>query len=263
MELLGKVFVRCDIHLLTGLRVAGSSTGMKIGGIDQPVITDAFGRPYIPGSSLKGKMRSLIEKKEGKVTSSGKVHFCLNDEDYQKCPICKFWGISPTEGGMSITLPTLTRLIVRDTNLLEESITPEMKRNMEMEFTEIKMETAIDRVKGSALHYSLRTMDRVPAGAIFSPVEIIINIFEKEDLGLMVKVFEAMGLIEWDYLGGMGSRGYGKISFGNIQVYINNKNDYETGNIDPSEKEPVGRYDKISQLIKNYPQLKKTIEEKI
>ena len=64
MELLGKIIIEGSIKVITGLRIGGLTTGLKIGGVDHPVISDAFGKPYIPGSSLKGKLRSLIEKKE-------------------------------------------------------------------------------------------------------------------------------------------------------------------------------------------------------
>lgn len=244
--LIGKIVIQGDISVKTGIRIAGTTTGLKIGGIDQPVITDAFGKPYIPGSSLKGKMRSLIEKKEGvflnkthkvKVKIKGEeieieepyAHECEDAKSYQHCSVCKIWGILGTEKIKGVS--TLTRLIVRDVKLDETSITEEMKDNLELEWTEIKMETAIDRYKGTALSGSLRTLDRVPAGARFSPMEMIYNVYEENDKEMLKKVFEAMELLEQDYLGGMGSRGYGKIKFDNINVFWNTAQDYETGNL--------------------------------
>ncbi|HOK56351.1 MAG TPA: type III-A CRISPR-associated RAMP protein Csm3 [bacterium] len=240
VNLLGKILIKGDIKVITGLRIAGATTGLKIGGVDQPVITDAFGRPYIPGSSLKGKLRMLAEKNEKvklnktrNVKNSKKEepywHECDAPEEYLKCKICKVWGILSSDKLLGI--PVGTRLIVRDIFLDEKSITEEMRRNMELEWTEIKMETAIDRLKGTALEKSLRTIDRVPAGAVFRPMEMVFNIFEESDKNLLKVVFESMELLEDDYLGGMGSRGYGKIKFENIEIYWNKKEDYESGNI--------------------------------
>ncbi|MEM2742095.1 MAG: type III-A CRISPR-associated RAMP protein Csm3, partial [Nitrososphaeria archaeon] len=239
ISLIGKVIVTGDIIVRTGLRIGGTTTGLKIGGVDQPVITDALGRPYIPGSSLKGKMRSLIEKKEkvilNKKDKQGNPisHECDQEGSYSKCSVCKIWGILGTEKIKNTF--TLTRLIVRDVYLDESSITEEMRRNLELKYTEIKMETAINRSTGTALGGSLRTMERVPAGAIFRPFEIIYNVYEEDDKKILVKVFESMELLEHDYLGGMGSRGYGKIVFNNITVFWNKKQDYETGNLNQTK----------------------------
>ncbi|MGC8977607.1 MAG: type III-A CRISPR-associated RAMP protein Csm3, partial [Candidatus Ratteibacteria bacterium] len=250
----------------------GPTTGLKVGGIDQPVITDPLGIPYIPGSSLKGKLRNLIEKKEKvKLNKSRKRklkddteveefygHECDNIEDYKKCPVCRIWGTLSSE--KIINEPTFTRLFVRDTFLFKESITEEMKRNLELEYTEVKVETAIDRVKGTALRGSLRPIDRVPPGAIFRPMEMIYNVFEESDKDLLIKVFEAMELLEHDYLGGMGSRGYGKIEFDKIEIYWNSRKDYESGKLnenkinDETTEKPadiVKNFEKIREKIKN------------
>ena len=240
INLLGKIFIQGDVLIKSGLRIGGPTTGLKIGGVDQPVISDARGRPYIPGSSLKGKMRSLIEKKLGvRLNKTHKVkrgereieepfaHECVERKEYEKCVVCKIWGIL----GKIENVPTLTRLIVRDVYLNENSFTEEMKRNIELEWTEIKMETAINRYTGTALGGSLRTIDRIPAGAVFSPMEMVYNVFEEEDKKNLKYVFEALELLEHDYLGGMGSRGYGKVEFRNIKIYWNKKEDYEEGRL--------------------------------
>jgi len=235
IRLIGKVIIKGNVCVKTGLRIGGTTTGLKIGGVDQPVITDPLGKPYIPGSSLKGKLRSLIERKE-KVPLNIKDkngnplrHECGSRENYEKCCVCKIWGIL---GGEKIKeVSTITRLIVRDTYFDEESISEEMKKNLELEYTEVKMETAINRSTGTALGGSLRTIDRVPAGARFKNCEIIFNVFEEGDKDLLKKVFEAMELLEDDYLGGMGSRGYGKVEFKDIKICWNKKEDYESGKL--------------------------------
>lgn len=248
--LTGKVIILGDIKVQTGMRIGGSSGGLKIGGIDLNVITDPEGKPYIPGSSLKGKMRSLMEKKEGKIKGE-KVHYCKNDEDYKSCKICKVWGISPTEKDMSITIPTYTRLIVRDVKLDEESITDEMRKNLDFMWTEVKVENVINRVRGSA--ESPRQIERVPAGAVFRPMEMIFNVFEDQDKELLKVVFEAMELLEDDYLGGMGSRGYGKIKFENIEIYWNKKDDYESGNL--CQNKVNNGFKTPTEIVKNFEKI--------
>lgn len=236
--LIGKVIIRGQIEVKTGMRIGGATGGLKIGGLDLNVITDPEGKPYIPGSSLKGKLRSLIEKKEAAMKpefwnvsdSKGQLsgHKCQSNEEYLSCPVCRIWGIAVSD---SITVPTPTRLIVSDTYLDESSITPEMKDNLELTYTEVKFETAINRLTGTALHGSLRQIERVPAGARFKDVELIYNVFDQQDKEFLKHVFVALELLEHDYLGGMGSRGYGRVAFNNIEVFWNRREDYENGQI--------------------------------
>lgn len=224
--LIGKVIIKSTIDVKTGMRIGGASSGIKIGGVDLNVITSPKGRPYIPGSSLRGKLRTLLERKEKVQWNDKGIHQCDNGEDYKKCPICRIFGlISDTK----FETPTLTRLIVRDVYLDEKSITPEMRKNLELEWTEVKFETAINRIIGTALDGSLRQSERVPAGAKFTDCELIFNIFEETDKDLLKKLFEALDMLKDDYLGGMGSRGYGKVEFNNIEIYWNKIHDYETG----------------------------------
>jgi len=262
--LLGKVIIRSDIEVRSGLRIGGASGGLKIGGVDLNVITDPEGKPYIPGSSLKGKMRSLMERKEGALPNERGIHQCESKEDYKKCSICKIWG---TLGGLKFSekenIPTLTRLIVRDCYLDEDSITEEMRRNIDLQWTEVKFETAINRITGTALSGSLRQAERVPAGARFKDCEIIFNVFEEEDRDLLKKVFEAMELLEHDYLGGMGSRGYGQIEFKNIKVFWNSVKDYENGTVDLTDDRRINRdgLDTPGEIIRNFKEIKEKLTQ--
>jgi len=250
--LLGKILITGEIEVKTGLRIGGSTTGLKIGGVDLNVITDPEGKPYIPGSSLKGKMRFLMEHKMHKVdTKNGKVHSCKNDSEYKDCPVCKIWGISPTDKDVKINSLVQTRLLVRDVKLT--GIPSEIKKNLDLAYTEVKVENVINRIKGSA--ESPRQIERVPAGAVFSPMEMIYNVFEESDKDLLKHVFEAMELLEHDYLGGMGSRGYGKIEFRKIKIYWNRKEDYESGNL--NQNRINGNFDTPSDIVKNFEEIKK------
>lgn len=260
---LGKIIIKGDIVIKTGIRIGGSPVGLKIGGVDLNVITDPEGKPYIPGSSLKGKLRSLIEKKFAaanphfwNLTQKGKIvgHKCQNDESYRNCAVCKIWGIGVTE---EITVPTTTRLIVCDTYLDEKSITQQMKDNLELPYTEVKFETAINRLTGTALHGSLRQIERVPAGAVFKDAEIIYNVYEEQDKEILKNVFIALELLEDDYLGGMGSRGYGRVSFENIRVFWNKKEDYEAGHVALVEERIINKNigSTPSEIVQNFDKL--------
>ncbi len=218
IELLGYQHVKGEIHCLTGLRIGGASEVIEIGGLDNPIIKHPITKePYIPGSSLKGKMRSLLELFEDKVNNSGKVHSC-NDMD---CPVCRLFGVSGSEG--SPFGPG--RLIVRDARLLSINGQPSWKEDLTQ--TEIKYENVINRIKGTADHP--RQMERVPAGAVFGfsmsyRVFSVQNDKDSEpdngakDLELFDTIFKCMRLLEKDTLGGSGSRGYGQIKFAQLKV---------------------------------------------
>jgi CRISPR-associated protein Csm3 len=266
LQLFGKVIVKGKIETKTGLRIGGTSGGLKIGGLDLNVITDQEDRPYIPGSSLKGKLRSLLEQKESHGNTnfySGGKHECKEESNYNNCPVCKIWG---TIAGRNFNVPTLTRLIVRDAYLItkddqgnELDFWKRIRNNIELQWTEVKVETAIDRIKGSALDGSLRQIERVPAEAEFD-WQLILNVFSDSDRDLLKKVFESLELLENDYLGGMGSRGYGQVELKDIELYWNNKAAYENGEtkIDPSRKINNG-YTTPNDLVKNFD----TIKEKL
>ena len=126
-------------------------------------------------------------------------------------------------------------------------------------FTEVKMETAIDRVSGAAKHGSLRQIERVPAGARFS-FEILFTIFEEEDKDLLKNVFVALELLEDDYLGGMGSRGYGQVKFSDLKIFWNSRKDYESGNIETAEKSTINNsHNTPVDVVKNFETIKKKI----
>jgi CRISPR-associated protein Csm3 len=258
-QLLGKVIIKSKIMVKTGIRIGGPTEGLKIGGIDNPVIRDAKGKPYIPGSSLKGKLRSLLELKEGlPLDEEIGIHLCENLEDYKKCDVCKIFGVMDVTSNSDVVL---TRLIVRDTYLDEESITEEMRDNLPFPWTEVKTEINIDRRTGTVSRKGgLRNPERVPAGAVFKDCEMIFNIYEEDDKNLLVKLFQAMKLLEDDYLGGMGSRGYGKVEFQDIEIYWNKKEDYETGETDLKSKEKInGNYTTPAEIIKHFEEIRRKI----
>jgi len=114
---------------------------------------------------------------------------------------------------------------VRDSYLTKEWA-EKLKNNeyTDMPYTEIKWENVINRIKGTAEHP--RQMERIPAGAEFS-LEFVINIFQGDDENKLYELFEkGIKLLEDDYLGGSGSRGYGQIKIKDIKRIDKNSTEY-------------------------------------
>lgn len=194
-----KIIYTGVIIVKTGLHIGGTNSALNIGGPDQFVVRNPIDNiPYIPGSSLKGKMRSLIEIKNGE-TCKGKP----SEDSASKAGA--LFGTAADKGGHP------SRLIVRDAPLWADD--PEVDfSNTDLPYTESKTEVAINRITAST-DKQLRTFERVPAGAKFN-YSMILNIFEGEDEEQLKETLkQAMNLLEDDYLGGNGSRGYGQIKF--------------------------------------------------
>ena len=209
------VKIQTSITLVTGLHIGGSSDNVEIGGIDNPVIKLATrgNEPYIPGSSLKGKMRCLLEQAAGapKVGMDQKVN--------------NLFGI--TESRTLNTDNKPSKLIVRDAILSKESKEALLAcDNLDMPYTENKWENVIDRTKGVAEHP--RQSERVPAGAVFN-AEFVLNIWDDDNEQELMALFEkGIRLLENDYLGGSGSRGYGQIKFGEfVKTELSDANDWK------------------------------------
>ena len=231
----GRIFLSFDIKLESGLHIGGGATAMEIGGLDKTVVRNPItNEPYIPGSSLKGKMRSLIEKashapQNYPVNKSAGVyvHVAESMEQYQNLPVSKVFGTLPSWGPegnhTAFTVGAPTRLIVRDVKLSEDSVKRlDPKRvSTDLPYTEVKWEAAIDRVTSAA---TPRQIERVPAGAVFGPAEIVYSVYVGENeeapkvAGWFKHVIEALDYLEDDYLGGMGTRGNGRVTFTNLKL---------------------------------------------
>ena len=197
MKLIEKNIITGTILLKTGLHIGGSKSSLDIGGLDSPVIKTPLGVPYIPGSSLKGKIRTLLGLSYGA--------FKLEED---KEIIKKMFGSAEKDW----TEPT--RLIFRDAVLDVEKfmeVFTNKNASLETDFSEEKYENTIDRKSGKTTGGGLRNIERVPAGAVFS-FEIGINFFDKDNKNEMLKELEkGLNLLQDDYLGGSGTRGYGKV----------------------------------------------------
>lgn len=195
IKLLKKIIYTGTIELKTGLHIGGTNAALNIGGPDKFVVRNPINNiPYIPGSSLKGKMRALVEIANGE-TNNGKPS---NNPDSKSGAL---FGISGDNDNSKAS-----RLIVRDAEL--DISNKEMFNNTDLPYTESKTEVAIDRVTSKA---NPRTFERVPAGARFK-LNMVLNIFEGEDEAQLKSTLkQAIQLLEDDYLGGHGSRGYGQV----------------------------------------------------
>lgn len=215
--LIGKIFIDGDITLKTGLRIGSGNNSIEIGGIDNSVIKNHKGEPYIPGSSLKGKLRSLLEISRGDL-KDGKPCSC------GKCNICSIFGVGANNNQGNLP----TRIIVRDA-FLKEEIKKEMYekqgqfKRLELDYTESKYENTIDRLNSKA---TPRLIERVPEGASFR-FQIIYNVFNKEDVDKFNDLIHGMKLLEDDYLGSSGSRGYGQVIFNNLNIRVKIIKDYK------------------------------------
>lgn len=202
-KITGKILVK------TGLHIGAGNDKVEIGGMDNPIIRNPLTRePYIPGSSIKGKMRSLMEWKLDKLkTTGGEVCSCGNSD----CEICRVFGSANTKSeGAKDKGPT--RLIVRDATL-----TDEWKNHFKAgkALIEEKAENSLNRITAEAIP---RPIERVVPGVEFD-FEIAYRVIDTDDNGEKDKEYfetvvkESLRLLQNDYLGGGGSRGNGQIEF--------------------------------------------------
>src|SRR6266404_846846 len=239
LRLIGKLLLEGELHCETGLHVGAGKGSLEIGSSDNPVIKDAFGRPYIPGSSLRGRLRSLLEQSTGAALPAELVYLArrkgqevrIHQSDRPDDEICILFGRNPgrmerVQGeSLDTSQATPARLAVFDAPLNADSITAQMRENLDDELTEVKSENAIDRITSQA---NPRTLERVPAGAKFK-TRLVMDVLCEEDAPLFLRVLEGLRLLEDDALGGGGSRGSGRVSFSNLRLVWRGRNYYATG----------------------------------
>ncbi|HKZ56149.1 MAG TPA: type III-A CRISPR-associated RAMP protein Csm3 [Thermodesulfovibrionales bacterium] len=205
------------ITLKSGLHIGSGNMEMHIGGTDSPVIKHPHTfEPYIPGSSLKGKVRSLLEMEsglmvhtDGNVVSSKTLQKVSNDHELKdKCEaILKIFGSS----GADIEDETgfgPTRVSFADC-YLDNEWKNKAKDNRWL-LTEEKSENVINRIKGTAEHP--RFIERVPEGTKFKFL-VTFKVLQDDDNLFDDYLLKGLKLLEMDALGGSGSRGYGRIAF--------------------------------------------------
>jgi len=185
------------IVLESGLHIGAGNDTIEIGGLDNPVVKDVSGKPYIPGSSIKGKLRSIMEWCEGKVKDNNEPCSCGD----ASCAVCRIFGAHKAVK-MRMGPP---RLIVRDAVMC--------KRPEALSYTEAKYENTIQRIDGTATNP--RQLERVHPGTEFAFEILYRNYMADEKVAEedREKIVNGLKLVEHDYLGGCGSRGSGKVRF--------------------------------------------------
>lgn len=194
-----KIQITGTIEVVTGMHIGGSDAFAAIGAIDSPVIIDPLSRkPIIPGSSLKGKIRALLAKAYNPTVVNHK-------DDSEK--ISRLFGSSANDDK-----PITSRLIFSDMILDNYD---ELRSKGLDSITEVKFENTISRTTSVA---NPRQIERVIRGSKFK-LNIIYDVLEDyqdqalDDIKILV---EGMKLLQYDYLGGGGTRGNGKIKFSNV-----------------------------------------------
>ena len=189
----GKLIIDCSIRVVTGLHIGGSDTFSFIGAVDSSVITDPYTQqPIIPGSSLKGKIRTLLSR----VYSEKR---CAPDCDPEN--ITRLFG--------SASPVRQSRLQFSDAKITNA------KQLEKIGFTEIKTDNGINRVTSVA---NPRQIERVVSGAVFGE-RIVYNVENMDELAEDIETLaQGIKLLQLDYLGGHGSRGSGRVSFDTITL---------------------------------------------
>ncbi|MFC0322773.1 type III-A CRISPR-associated RAMP protein Csm3 [Gallibacterium melopsittaci] len=217
MKLQNIIEIKATLVLKTGLHIGAGDSEMHIGGIDNSVIKNPItGLPYIPGSSLKGKIRSLLEWRSGAVQSNPlTLKEATGDNAEAVKNILRLFGIS---GDVKNQEQQVSEIGVSRLAFWDCEFTEAWKKRLNDEnllATEAKSENTIDRITSTAGHP--RQMERVPAGAEFS-FKVTLRQFEDDPDQLPELLLKGLRLLELDSLGGSGSRGYGKVEFKDLTI---------------------------------------------
>lgn len=206
MTLKGKVLIKAVLTVKTGLHIGSSNDFAPIGAVDSPFIRDPVTRlPMIPGSSLKGKMRTLLAKSRDKMEEGGIIPEPADDE----AVVCRLFGSSSNKASQP------ARLQFSDIFMEKECTEQYESMDMDTYFGEVKFENTINRMSGVA---NPRQIERVPAGMRFT-FQLVYNMENSEEFQEDMKVLaDGFRLLQADYLGGHGSRGYGRIGFSRFAV---------------------------------------------
>ena len=221
----------------TGLHIGGSSDAIDIGGSDNVIIRDSVtGNPYIPGSSLKGKLRFLTELND-KDSAQSVIDNEGKPSDDVNCIAVKLFGISADENQKELKFPT--RTIVRDAYPDDETLQLWDNESL-ISGAELKYENNINRINSGA---TPRNIERVPKGSKFD-FEIVFSVYEGDDENISY-LLDAMRLLEDNYLGGSGSRGFGQIKFEEIKLTKRTSEYYKEN----KDEDVIIQSDNITEVI--------------
>jgi len=197
----GKLIIQGDLLVKTGMHIGGGSDYAPIGSVDSPFVRDPLTQePIVPGSSLKGKIRTLLARYRSKQYIVNEIH---KDDDVVK----RLFGATSPQ--------IISRLQFQDLFVSEESKLLFESIDTDTYMGEIKFENTIDRVTSGA---KPRQIERVPAGTKFE-FQLVYTIIDEAEIKEDLQTLRAgLKLLELDYLGGHGTRGYGRVSIENIIV---------------------------------------------
>jgi CRISPR-associated protein Csm3 len=199
-----KIQIKGDIEVITGVHIGGSSAFAAIGAVDSPIVKDMrTALPMIPGSSLKGKMRTLLAKEYND-------DIAKKPDDDNEC-LLRLFGCAKKDEKGSVKR---SRLIISDMFMKNED---ELRKQGLQSLTEVKFENTINRLTAVA---TPRQIERIIRGSRFGLDMIYEVVEENEILEDIEIVAEGLKLIQYDYIGGSGSRGYGKVAFKNINADV-------------------------------------------
>lgn len=217
-RLLAKVIIRAKLTVKTGLHIGGSSDYAPIGAVDSVFVRDPLTKqPVIPGSSVKGKMRTLLAKTRNKMGIGSSPD---NDEKV----VLRLFG-SAQKGNI-----LFSRLQFSDSFVNQTSMEQFSRLDTDTYLGEVKFENTINRATGGA---TPRQIERVPAGMQFD-FQLVYNLEKIEDFDEDMTVLQdGFRLLQLDYLGGHGSRGYGRVAFSHFDV---KKMDARTGKMESDVK---------------------------
>jgi len=243
-KFIGNLILRGKFECVTGLHIGGSKEKLEIGGVDSPVVRDPRTRyPYVPGSSLKGKMRSLLEYALGKVPLKDNKERKIDAGGVSDAEeIVRLFGIGVDQRDQVKDKSNdhlhhigPSRLVIRDCHPDDETKKWWKTMDTDLLYTEYKSENGINRLTSAA---NPRFIERVAAGSRFD-FEIVYSMFDigegegkrqtatKDDLD---NLRMALLLLEHNFLGKSGSRGYGRIKFGFAEpVWISTDEYKKTG----------------------------------
>lgn len=218
MKLNQILLIKATLRCASGLHIGGGDAEMHIGGIDNAVVRNPLTqRPYIPGSSLKGKMRSLLEWRSGAVRAEplGWSDFVKSGESENVLTILKLFGVSGSDQLTNAQAERIgpSRLSFWDCEMSDDWT--KMLDEGNLLPTEAKSENSIDRISGKATNP--RYTERVVAGAAFD-FRLSLKVLDCDGEDMRQTVLAGLRLLEFDSLGGSGSRGYGKVKFENVTI---------------------------------------------
>lgn len=213
----GKIIIHCDLKVLTGMHIGATDAFSAIGAVDSPVVRDPMTqKPIVPGSSLKGKLRTMLARSICRDVKLPKF------DDDNEVILRMFGSAKPVRR---------SRLQFSDCFVINGD---EFK---EIALTEVKTENAIDRATSIA---KLRQIERVVAGVKFG-VRIVYDVMTPDETNEdMEQLAHAMKLLQLDYLGGHGSRGSGRVGFEHFE-FVCVESDF-----------PIEKLNEIFGKVENY-----------